>query len=125
MSKKMVEGRADSSPVKPTGSLTGLNEIFCVQIANTEKSIARAREERMEMLSELSDKALAYVWRPIAYAYNWTDGHDTESLSKDDVWRMNLVCAVAHGSPEVIDRIADYRAFLERKERRIANGQAD
>ena len=61
MSKKMVEGRADSSPVKPTGSLTGLNEIFCVQIANTEKSIARAREELMEMLSELSDKALACV----------------------------------------------------------------
>ena len=77
------------------------------------------------MLSELSDKALAYVWRPIAYAYNWTDGHGTESLSKDDVWRMSLVCAVAHVSPEVIDRIADYRAFLERKERRIANGQAD
>lgn len=125
MSKKMVEGRADSSPVKPTGSLTGLNEIFCVQIANTQKSIGRAREELMEMLSELSDRALAYVWRPIAYAYNWTDGHGMESLSQDDLWRMNLVCAVAYGSPEAIDRLADYRAFLERAERRASNGQVD
>ena len=125
MSKKMVEGRADSSPVKPTGSLTGLNEIFCVQMANTQKSIGRAREELMEMLSELSDKALAYVWRPIAYAYNWADENGVELLSEDDVWRMTLVCAVAYGSPETIDRLSSYRAILERNERRTTNGQTD
>lgn len=79
----------------------------------------------MEMLSELSDKALAYVWRPIAYAYNWADENGVELLSEDDVWRMTLVCAVAYGSPETIDRLSSYRAILERNERRTTNGQTD
>lgn len=125
MAKQMVEGRADSSPVKPVEGLSGLNEVFCVQIASTNKSIELAREELMEMLSELSDRALEYVWRPIAYAYNWTDDHGMELLSQDDLWRMSLVCAVAHGSPETVDRLADYRAFLEHKEWRASNGKAD
>lgn len=82
------------------------------------RDMKKAKEELLKMLTELSDDGLEYVWRPIAYAYYWTDEHGIELMSKDDMMRINLVCAVAHEPPEVVDRLAHYRACLTNRERR-------
>ena len=63
-----------------------------------QRDMFRCRVELMRMFTELSDEALAYVWRPIAYAYFHTDEHNPEVLTSDDMKRMGLIRMTAHGS---------------------------
>ena len=75
-----------------------------------ERDIFRARVELMRMLTELSDEALEYVWRPIAYAYYHTDNHDNNVLSDEDVHRILLVISVANDPAEIVQTVACCRA---------------
>lgn len=83
-----------------------------------QRDMKRAKVELMKMLSELSDDALQYVWRPIAYAYYWTDEHGIELLTEDDVNRLNLICVVTHESPEYVNRLVRCRAYVDAGMRR-------
>ena len=67
-----------------------------------QRDMFRAKVELMRMLIELSDDALEYVWRPIAYVWHYTDDNDPDVMTSDDLDRMRLVGAVAHGSQDVI-----------------------
>lgn len=116
MSQNMAEGRADNSPVKPREILHGLNQTFCIKIADTQESIERAREELIKMLTELSDFALRYVWRPIVYAYCLTDGCDPDCLTNDDAERFSLIGVAAYESPEFVNRLSSWRSAMERAE---------
>lgn len=69
-----------------------------------QRDMFRARVELMKMLTELSDDALKYVWRPIAYAWHYADDNDSDVMTDDDLDRMCLIGAVAHGSQTVIYR---------------------
>ncbi len=77
---------------------------------------SRARAGLMRMLSELSVDALEYVWRPIVYAYYYTDYHDMDMLTDDDSKRFDLIGAAAHGSPEFISRLDDWMITLQQAE---------
>ena len=66
---------------------------------------APERTRLAQILSELSDEALAYVWRPIVYAYLWTDGHGHDRITDDDMRRINLYEMIAYGSPEAVKRL--------------------
>lgn len=90
-----------------------------------QRDMFRARVELMKMLTELSDDALKYVWRPIAYAWHYTDGNDPDVMADDDLNRMCLVGAVAHESQGVIYRTSCMcRAAMngELKQRRSQRG---
>lgn len=80
------------------------------------KDICRARQELLEMLSELSDDVLVYVWRPIAYAYYWSDAHNQEILTDEDINRLELVGDVAHAKSERIAALAAYSTKLFQEE---------
>lgn len=67
-----------------------------------QRDMFRARVELMRMLTELSDDALEYVWRPIAYAWHHSDQNDPDVMTDDDMKRMLLIIAVAHDKPDVI-----------------------
>lgn len=90
------------------------------------RDMYRARVELMKMLTELSDDAIEYVWRPIAYAWHYTDFNDPDVMTEEDLDRMCLVGAVAHGSQTVI-----YRSCLmcraaqngEREKKAAKNGK--
>lgn len=85
------------------------------------RNMLHARVELMRLLTELSDDALEYVWRPIAYAYYWTDGHDMNILSEDDIKRFHLIVAAAYESSETVRVMDIFRLGLsgaERKEQR-------
>lgn len=88
------------------------SDIPLIQYYVKQRDMCRARVELMKILAELSDEALEYVWRPIVYAYYWTDGHDQVILSEDDRERMLLICVVAHESPEFVNKLSRYRLFL-------------
>ncbi len=90
-----------------------------------QRDMKRAKAELMKMLSELSNDALKYVWRPIAYAYYWTDEHGEELMTDDDVRRMNLICVVAHESPGYVDKLVRARGWLDGCRRRAADEQTD
>lgn len=68
-----------------------------------------AKDKLMEMLSDLSPMSLGYVWRPIVYAYYFTDDHDPDKLTLEDVLRYNLIGAVALDSAEDIEYLAEMR----------------
>ena len=78
--------------------------MFTLEKIMRQRDMFRARVELMRMLTELSDDALKYVWRPIAYAWHYTDGNDPDVMTDDDVNRMYLVRAVAHDNPYVVSR---------------------
>lgn len=69
-----------------------------------QRDMFRARVELMKMLTELSDDALKYVWRPIAYAWHYTDDNDPDVMTEDDLDRMCLIGAVAYSNRGVIYR---------------------
>ncbi len=69
----------------------------------------RARMELVRMLTELSDGALEYVWRPIAYAYCLTDEHNVEAMTAEDMARFGLIISAADVSPEVVREVNLYR----------------
>lgn len=70
-----------------------------------QEEYAAARIELIRMLMELTDEALKYVYRPIAYAYLWTDQRDPDRLTEDDLSRIQLIGDVANSSPEVVSRV--------------------
>ena len=74
----------------------------------------QARSVLQEVLSALSDEALAYVWRPIVYAYLWTDAHGHDLMTDDDMRRIGLYGMIANGSPEAVERLDKWRLTIER-----------
>lgn len=64
-------------------------------------NIKTARSLLSKILSELSDEALEYVYRPIMYAYLWTDGRGHDQLTDDDMHRIQLYAA-STASPQVL-----------------------
>ena len=78
------------------------------------EEIATARSILEETLSTLSDEALVYVYRPIMYAYLWTDGHGHDRLTDDDMRRIHLSRMIAHGSPEAVERLDKWRNAVEK-----------
>ena len=75
-------------------------------------SMQAARTTLTKMLLALSDEALEYVWRPIVYAYYYTDMRDPDRLTDDDSKRLALIIAVAHESPNVINRLEQLNRVL-------------
>lgn len=67
-------------------------------------NIKTARSLLSKILSELSDEALEYVYRPIMYAYLWTDGRGRghDQLTDDDMHRIQLYAAASTASPQVL-----------------------
>ena len=80
-----------------------------------QRDMFHARVELIRMLAELSDDALKYVWRPISYAYYWTDAHDHSVITDDDINRIRLVGVVANGSLQVVDYLNSCRLSLSQK----------
>lgn len=74
--------------------------------------IQKARTTLAKMLLDLSDEALEYVWWPIIYAYYYTDMRDPDRLTDDDSKRLALIIAVAHESPNVINRLEQLNRVL-------------
>lgn len=73
-----------------------------------------SREKLAEMLLELSDDALEYVWRPINYAYYMTDDRGPDRLTAEDSLRFSLIGEAAHADEEMI-------VWLNRWERAMRN----
>lgn len=65
-------------------------------------NIKTARSLLSKILSELSDEALEYVYRPIMYADLWTDGRGHDQLTDDDMHRIQLYAAASTASPQVL-----------------------
>jgi len=63
------------------------------------------------------------VWRPIAGACNWTDEHNPNALSEEDVNRYRLIDAAAHGSTKDIEFFDDFNNWYFRH-RRTKNVQS-
>ena len=83
-------------------------------LATAEKEKATtARSTLVKIISALSDDALAYVWRPIMYAYLWTDGHGHDRLTDDDMHRIQLSGMIANGSPVAVERLDKWRRAVE------------
>lgn len=78
------------------------------------EEISAARSTLLNILAGLSGDALAYVWRPIMYAYLWTDEHDPDRLTPDDLCRLRLSVAIANSSP---GEVAQLDAFLHTVQR--------
>lgn len=88
-------------------------------LATAEKEKATtARSTLQKILSELSDEALVYVWRPIMYAYLWTDGHGHDRITDDDICRIHLSGMIAHGSPEAVESLDKWCLAVEHNEMR-------
>ncbi len=85
---------------------------------------SRARAELLRMFSELSAEALMYVWRPIVYAYYWTDEHNQDLITIDDINRISLISAVAHDSPELVRALDASRCWIQRTEREKSRADA-
>lgn len=73
-----------------------------------------SRSDLINTLSMLSDDALEYVWRPIMYAYLWTDCHGHDQLTDDDMFRIQLSGMIAHGSPEEVKSLDVWRLAIVR-----------
>lgn len=76
------------------------------------EEIATARSILEKTLSALSDEALVYVYRPIMYAYLWTDDHGQNRLTDDDMRRIQLSGMIANGSPEAVKRLDKWRVAV-------------
>ena len=88
-------------------------------LATAEKEeTTAARSTLIKILSALSDEALAYVWRPIMYAYLWTDAHDHDRLTDDDMHRIHLSGIIAHGSPKAVESMDKWCLAVEHDEMR-------
>lgn len=66
-----------------------------------------------KMLLALSDEALEYVWRPVVYAYYYTDQRDPDRLTDDDVKRLSLIGVAAHSGEELVSRLDTVRRAYE------------
>lgn len=66
-----------------------------------------------KMLLALSDDALEYVWRPIIYAYYYTDQRDPDRLTDDDAKRLSLIGVAAHRGEKLVSRLDAVRRIYE------------
>ena len=98
----------------PTDLLAQFKELPCT--AEKEKNTA-ARSILVKILSALSDEALDYVWRPIMYAYLWTDCHGHDRLTDDDMHRIHISCLTTNGSPAVVERLDSLCLAVEKNMR--------
>lgn len=73
-----------------------------------------SREKLMDILSKLNDNSLKYVWRPIMYAYLWTEQADPDSLTDDDMERIKLYIAIANGPDDDVKQAAQLLRRLDR-----------
>ena len=80
----------------------------------------RTRENLSQLLNELSDEALKYVCRPIWYAYLWTDEHDMDVLTDEDIDRFSLIGAAVNDTSETVAKLRDYKIYLLHQELRRA-----
>ena len=76
-------------------------------------NMEKARITLTKMLLNLSDDALEYVWRPIVYAYYYTDQRDHDRLTDDDVKRLSLIGVAAHSGEELVSRLDVVRRAYE------------
>ena len=74
---------------------------------------AQARTTLTKMLLALSDEALEYVWRPIVYAYYYTDQRDPDRLTDDDVKRLSLIGVATHSGEKLVSRLDAVRRAYE------------
>ena len=81
-------------------------------------SMQKARTTLTKMLLALSDEALEYVWRPIVYAYYYTDDRDPDRLSEEDSIRFSLIGAAAHDNPETVAMLNKFHIGLWNTERK-------
>lgn len=94
---------------------------LCVEAglaAEEREEMATARSILMKTLSKLSDEALVYVYRPIMYAYLWTDGNGHDRLTDDDMHRIHLSGIIAHGSPKTVESADEWCLAVEHHEMR-------
>ena len=76
-------------------------------------SMQAARITLIKMLLALSDDALEYVWRPIIYAYYYTDQRDPDRLTDDDVKRLSLIGVAARSGEKLVSRLDVVRRAYE------------
>ena len=81
-------------------------------------NMEEARITLTKMLLALSDDALEYVWRPILYAYYYTDDRDPDRLSEEDSIRFSLIGAAAHDSSEMVSMLDKFHIGLWNTERK-------
>lgn len=79
-----------------------------------QRDTLRARMELVRMLTELSNDAMKLVWRPITYAYYFTDNHGADTLNDDDLDRLGLIASAATDPTEVTHEVSLYRADVHR-----------
>lgn len=79
-----------------------------------QRDMFRAKAELMRMLTELSDDALRLVWRPIVYAYYFTDDHNAMALTGDDVDRLGLISSAAIDPSDVTHEVSLYCSDVRR-----------
>ena len=72
-----------------------------------------ARITLTKMLLALSHNALEYVWRPIIYAYYYTDQRDPDRLTDDDVKRLSLIRVATHSGEKLVSRLDAVRWAYE------------
>lgn len=77
------------------------------------EGIEPARKKAADRIMSLSPCALGYVLKPIEWAYNWTDGHDQDSMSDEDSSRYMLIAAALHDNMRVVELLNTCRrAFV-------------
>ena len=81
--------------------------------AKASVSMQEARTTLEKMHLELSDDALEYAWRPIVYAYFFIDMRGPDRLTDDDVKRLGLIRAAAHGGEGLVSRLDVVRRAYE------------
>ncbi len=54
------------------------------------------RQQCRTMIDQMSPEALAYCCEAIFWAYYWTDGHNPNRLTEQDVARYHLLCDSKH-----------------------------
>lgn len=72
-----------------------------------------SREKLLDVLSKLNDDSLKYVWRPIMYAYLWTEQADPDSLTDDDMERIELYGAIANAPADDVKQAAQLLRRLD------------
>ena len=96
-----------------------LINIPLIQYLLKKHDMKKAKAELMKMLDSLSDEALRYVWRPIAYAYYMTDEHGVDLLTPEDMNRFGLIASAANDPGAVINALTRERGHIYR----VRNGR--
>lgn len=78
------------------------------------EGMEQARKQAIDRIMNLSPCALEYILKAIEWAYNWTDGHDQDSMSDEDSSRYMLIAAALHDSVRVVELLNTCRrAFVK------------